>query len=105
MRIDKIELCNFGSYAGVCVFDLMSNQKGNIVLIGGKNGAGKTTLFSGIKLCLYGNKAAGFESVNAFYRREVRKYINDGPLRYPSASISYTYIHGPGLCSTDTSRT
>ena len=77
MRIDKIELCNFGSYAGICVFDLVSNRKGNIVLIGGKNGAGKTTLFSGIKLCLYGNKAAGFESVNAFYRREVRKYIND----------------------------
>ncbi len=77
MRIDKIELCNFGSYAGVCVFDLRSNEKGNIVLIGGKNGAGKTTLFSGIKLCLYGNKAEGFESVNAFYRREVRKYIND----------------------------
>ncbi len=77
MRIDRIELCNFGSYVGVCVFDLKSNSKGNIVLIGGKNGAGKTTLFSGIKLCLYGNKAAGFENINAFYRKEVRKYIND----------------------------
>lgn len=77
MRIDNIELCNFGSYAGVCEFDLRTNNKGNIVLIGGKNGAGKTTLFSGIKLCLYGNKAAGFENVNAFYRKEVRKYIND----------------------------
>lgn len=88
MRIDKIELCNFGSYAGVCVFDLMSNQKGNIVLIGGKNGAGKTTLFSGIKLCLYGNKAAGFESVNAFYRREVRKYINDAS-KFDSSAECY----------------
>ena len=78
MRINRIELCNFGSYAGICEFDLLaSNRKGNIVLIGGKNGTGKTTLFSGIKLCLYGNKAEGFENVNAFYRREVRKYIND----------------------------
>lgn len=77
MRIRKIELCNFGSYAGVCEFDLQVNKKGNIVLIGGKNGAGKTTLFSGIKLCLYGNKAAGFENINAHYRREVKKYIND----------------------------
>ena len=56
---------SFGSYAGVCEFDLQANKKGNIVLIGGKNGAGKTTLFSGIKLCLYGNKAAGFENINA----------------------------------------
>ena len=77
MRIKKIELCNFGSYAGVCEFDLQANKKGNIVLIGGKNGAGKTTLFSGIKLCLYGNKAAGFENINAHYRKEVKKYIND----------------------------
>ena len=45
MRIKKIELCNFGSYAGVCEFDLQANKNGNIVLIGGKNGAGKTTLF------------------------------------------------------------
>lgn len=75
MRIKKIELCNFGSYAGVCEFDLQANKKGNIVLIGGKNGAGKTTLFSGIKLCLYGNKAAGFENINAHYRKEVKKYI------------------------------
>lgn len=77
MRIKKIELCNFGSYVGVCKFDLQANKKRNIVLIGGKNGAGKTTLFSGIKLCMYGNKAAGFENINAHYRREVKKYIND----------------------------
>ena len=58
MKIHRIELCNFGSYAGKCEFDLNTGKKGNIVLIGGKNGAGKTTLFSGIKLCLYGNKSA-----------------------------------------------
>ena len=77
MRIRKIELCNFGSYVDICKFDLEKNKNGNIVLIGGKNGAGKTTLFSGIKLCLYGNKAVGFENVNAFYRKEIKKYIND----------------------------
>lgn len=77
MRINKIELCNFGSYEGICAFDLNTGNKGNIVLIGGKNGAGKTTLFSGIKLCLYGNKFAGFENINSFYRKEVKKYIND----------------------------
>lgn len=91
MRIKKIELCNFGSYAGVCEFDLQTTKKGNIVLIGGKNGAGKTTLFSGIKLCLYGNKAAGFENINAHYRREVKKYINDAS-RFDVSSKCYVKL-------------
>lgn len=78
MRISKIELCNFGSYAGVNVFDLgKETSKKRIVLIGGKNGAGKTTLFSGIKLCLYGHKAEGYNGVNSFYRKEVKKFFND----------------------------
>lgn len=79
MKIKRIELCNFGSYAGINTFDLNQNssEEGKIVLIGGKNGAGKTTLFSGIKLCLYGHKAEGFNHVNAFYRREVKKFFND----------------------------
>lgn len=79
MKIKRIVLCNFGSYTGKNVFDMseLKNSAGRIVLIGGKNGAGKTTLFSGIKLCLYGYKSAGFQSLNAFYRKEVRKSFND----------------------------
>lgn len=79
MKIDKIELCNFGSYTGINVFDIsgQSNNGGQVVLIGGKNGAGKTTLFSGLKLCLYGYRASGFQNLNAFYRKEVRKFFND----------------------------
>ena len=92
MKIHRIELCNFGSYAGKCEFDLNTGKKGNIVLIGGKNGAGKTTLFSGIKLCLYGNKSAGFENINAFYRKEVRKYINDVS-KFDTASECYVKLY------------
>lgn len=79
MRISKIELCNFGSYSGVNVFNLgiEDNLDKRIVLIGGKNGAGKTTLFSSIKLCLYGHKAEGFDGVNTYYRKSVKKYFND----------------------------
>lgn len=79
MKIDKIELCNFGSYTGINTFDIcgQSNEGGKVVLIGGKNGAGKTTLFSGLKLCLYGYRASGFQNLNAFYRREVKKFFND----------------------------
>lgn len=80
MKISKIELCNFGSYEGVNVFELgIKNDTTDrkVILIGGKNGAGKTTLFSGIKLCLYGHKAQGFNNVNSFYRKEVKKFFND----------------------------
>lgn len=79
MKIDKIELCNFGSYTGKTSFDIkgQNHEGGRVVLIGGKNGAGKTTLFSGLKLCLYGYRASGFQNLNAYYRKEVKKYFND----------------------------
>lgn len=79
MKIKRIVLCNFGSYTGKNVFDMseLEDDARRIVLIGGKNGAGKTTLFSGIKLCLYGYKSSGFQTLNAFYRKEVRKSFND----------------------------
>lgn len=79
MKIDKIELCNFGSYTGITKFDIsgQNNKNGRVVLIGGKNGAGKTTLFSGLKLCVYGYRASGFQNPNAFYRKEVKKFFND----------------------------
>lgn len=91
MNISRIELCNFGSYAGLNIFDIGSDNDKSIVLIGGKNGAGKTTLFSGIKLCLYGHKAEGFQGVNSFYRKEIKKYFNDIS-KYEAASSCYTKI-------------
>jgi len=78
MRINRIELKNIGSYEGINEFDILKqNTEGNIVVIGGKNGAGKTTLFSAIKVCLYGYKEAGYESFNAFYKKSIKKMIND----------------------------
>lgn len=79
MKIEKIVLYNFGSYLGENVFDIATQnpEEGSIVLIGGKNGAGKTTLFSGIKLCLYGYRAYGFQMVNSQYKKEVKKAFND----------------------------
>lgn len=91
MRISRIELSNFGSYAGKNVFDIGNSVEHNIVLIGGKNGAGKTTLFSGIKLCLYGHRAYGFQGINSFYRRSVKKYFNDIS-KYESESYCYVNL-------------
>ena len=78
MRINSIELYNIGSYEGRNLFDISSqNENGKIVLVGGKNGAGKTTLFTAIKLCLYGYRESGYQSINAFYKKQIKKLIND----------------------------
>ena len=76
MKINKIELKNIGSYEGLNEFDIcLQNDNGKIVVIGGKNGAGKTTLFTSIKLCLYGYREAGYQAINAFYKKSINFYI------------------------------
>lgn len=78
MKINKIELYNIGSYEGYNEFDISAQGlDGNIVVVGGKNGAGKTTLFTAIKLCLYGFKESGYQAMNSFYKREIKKLVND----------------------------
>lgn len=78
MRINRIELYNIGSYEGINEFNVTSQSKdGHIVVVGGKNGAGKTTLFTAIKVCLYGHKEAGYEAINAFYKKSIKRLIND----------------------------
>lgn len=78
MKINKIELYNIGSYEGLNVFDIAGQSTtGKVSVIGGKNGAGKTTLFSGIKLCLYGHKEAGYQAINSWYKNSIKKLIND----------------------------
>ena len=77
MIIKDIELNNFGSYEGISNFDFSSSESKNIILIGGKNGTGKTTLFTAIRLCIYGYKAFGYQSLNSFYNKAVIKLINN----------------------------
>lgn len=78
MKINRIELYNIGSYEGLNEFNIAAQRKeGKISVIGGKNGAGKTTLFSGIKLCLYGHKEAGYQAINAWYKNSIKKLVND----------------------------
>lgn len=77
MRIRKIELCNFGSYEDVNVFDTAGNSdQERIVIVGGKNGAGKTTLFTSILVCLYGHAAFGFKASGKLYLKEIYNLIN-----------------------------
>ena len=53
MKIEHIELNNFGSYEESNIFNIAASDDKRIVIIGGKNGAGKTTLFTAIQTCLY----------------------------------------------------
>ena len=78
MRIESIELLNFGSYEGVNRFDFTgSSPEQRIIIIGGKNGAGKTTLFSALQICLYGYASFGYKSPGKRYLREISARINN----------------------------
>ena len=78
MKIEHIELNNFGSYEESNIFDLSTaSDDKRIVIIGGKNGAGKTTLFTAIQTCLYGHTAFGFKSAGKRYLKEIYELINN----------------------------
>lgn len=78
MRIERIELYNFGSYEDVNSFEFVSDDASKrIVIVGGKNGAGKTTLFTAMQICLYGHASFGFKSSGKRYLKEVHDLINN----------------------------
>jgi exonuclease SbcC len=63
MRPKRLELFNFGPFAGNAVLDFSSLE--DIFLITGKTGSGKTTLFDGICFALYGavpGSRSGYEN-------------------------------------------
>lgn len=78
MKIERIDLNNFGSYEDLNSFDLATDdQSKRIVIIGGKNGAGKTTLFTAIQICLYGHASFGFKTSGKRYLKEIHDLINN----------------------------
>lgn len=92
MRIRKIELCNFGSYEDVNVFDTAGNSdQERIVIVGGKNGAGKTTLFTSILVCLYGHAAFGFKASGKLYLKEIFNLINS-KVRMDETKTAYVRV-------------
>lgn len=77
MKINSLELNNFGSYEGINTFNFKTTEDKNIILIGGKNGAGKTTLFTAIRLSIYGFRAFGYQNINSYYNKTILKLINN----------------------------
>ncbi len=81
MIIKKLELHNFGVYAGTNTFEF--HAKKPIVLIGGLNGRGKTTFLEGVLLALYGkNSFAYAEEDDQTYGQYLKAHTNtsDGTL-------------------------
>lgn len=76
MRINRVHLYNFSSYAGENLIDLQTVQEHNVILIGGNNGAGKTSLFTAIKLALYGPQCFKYQDKNRHYFARVKELIN-----------------------------
>ena len=77
MKIEKIELFNFGSYEESNVFDVTGNSPSErIVIVGGKNGSGKTTLFTALQVGLYGHIAFGYKVAGKLYYKEIFNLIN-----------------------------
>lgn len=77
MIIKKLQLYNFGVYAGDNEFAFEGNKP--IVLIGGMNGRGKTTFLEAVLLALYGqNSFAYSESDHKSYSGYLRSFINRG---------------------------
>lgn len=92
MKINEINLFNFGSYEGANSFAFQNTDPNKrVVVIGGKNGAGKTTLFTALQICLYGHFAFGFRSASKHYLKEVYNLINN-KVRMDDTASAYVEI-------------
>ena len=73
MKVSRVILNNFRQYYGSVIIDLETDERENIVLIGGKNGFGKTNFLVSIVWCLYGEKIS---QIDENFKREVQKESN-----------------------------
>lgn len=77
MIIKKLQLHNFGVYAGDNEF--IFKGKKPVVLIGGMNGRGKTTFLEAVLLALYGSNSFAYsESKQKSYSQYLRSFVNRG---------------------------
>ncbi len=92
MIINRVKLCNFGSFENEIEFDISVNDENkNVILIGGRNGSGKTTLFTAIKLALYGYTSFGYQSANSSYFSAIKKLLNKNSIGKKDVN-SYVFI-------------
>jgi DNA sulfur modification protein DndD len=76
MKIESVEINNFGIYHGFYEFKFGTTPEKNIVLIIGKNGAGKSTILESVKLSIYGPLFLGYQTYNDKYYSYIRSKLN-----------------------------
>lgn len=81
MYIKQLALTNIGPYRHKNIFNLTTQKKKNVILIGGKNGAGKTTFLEAFKLGLFGAFGYGYRTENDSYFQLVTSLLNNDAKR------------------------
>ena len=75
MIIKRLQLHNFGVYAGDNIFSFDGRKP--IVLVGGMNGRGKTTFLEAVLLALYGSNSFAYsESKQKSYIQYLKSFVN-----------------------------
>jgi len=73
MKFSNIEINNFRQYYNSVNVDLETNDKKNIIIIGGRNGYGKTNFLLSIVWCLFGDKIS---QIDENFKKEIQKEKN-----------------------------
>ncbi len=73
MKIDSIKINNFRQYRETYSIDLRTDERKNIVLIGGLNGYGKTNFLMALVWCFYGEDIA---KIDDNFKKEIQKFGN-----------------------------
>ena len=90
MILERLELHNFGVYAGKQCLNLAPKPNRPLILIGALNGSGKTTLLEAVQLALYGRRAKFIE----YQRISYHKYLEQSITRakgIDSASVTVVF--------------
>ena len=76
MIFENLLVNNFGVYNGRQSFNLSTDKKKPIILIGAMNGSGKTTFLQAIDFVLYGKFSNIFQSQKLSYENFLKRNIN-----------------------------
>jgi DNA sulfur modification protein DndD len=94
MLLEKLVLCDVGTFRGEQVFDLTPRRRERpVVLFGGLNGAGKTTLLTSVRHCLYGRQALDGAVTQSQYQEFLRGLIHNPAQQLVTPDRAHVQIH------------
>ena len=89
MIFENLLVNNFGVYSGKQNFDLTTDKKKPVILIGAMNGSGKTTFLQAIDFVLYGKFSIFFNLKNYLMKIFLKKNINKETLTKGTNRIGF----------------